>query len=105
MTLEMITKNFAGKYVCVKDCIKDENNLIVSANVLKVYDSLEIAKDNASEIRKFMKKYGDFDIIYGNMEDYVRTRKNKNINHIVIDKDKQCSQKEIDAIIRMFTQI
>ena len=57
MTLEQIVKNFKNKYICVQNCKKDENNLIVSADIIKVYDTLEAAKDNASEIRKFMKRY------------------------------------------------
>ena len=99
MTLEEMVKNFKQKYICVKNCKKDTNNLILSADIVKVYDTLELAKDNASEIRRFMKKYSDFDIVYGDLEDYIATRKNKHVSYHVIDNKKICTQDEIDFII------
>lgn len=99
-----MVKNFKNKYICVKNCKKDEHNLIISADVIKIYDTLELAKDNASEIRKFMKKYSDFDIVYGDLEDYVSTRKNKNVTYRAIDSNKMCTQEEIDFIIKQMTE-
>ena len=105
-TIEEITKGFPKKYVCVKDTVLDENNLIVTAEIIRVFDTLEIAKDNASEIRKLMKKYKDFDIVYGDYEDYVNTRRGRKIQNRVtlVDNGKEkLSQENIDELIRVMT--
>lgn len=99
MTIDNIMQGFKNRYICVINCIKDSDNLVTSADVIRVYDTLDIAKDNASEIRKFMKKYDDFDILYGDYEDYVKTRNGKNIKYIASDDNKKCSQREIDFLI------
>ena len=102
-TIEEITKGFPKKYVCVKNTVLDDENLIVTAEIIRVFDTLEIAKDNASEIRKMMKRYPDFDIVYGDYEDYTNTRRGKKMEHHVgitsFGGDK-LSQKEIDELIR-----
>ena len=98
-TIEEITNGFPGKYVCVKNTVLDADNLIVTAEIVRVFDTLETAKDYASDIRKMMKLYKDFDIVYGDYEDYVKTRKGKKVMKYVFlpenDKEK-LSQESID---------
>lgn len=105
-TIKEITNGFPKKYVCVKNTVLDEDNLIVTAEIIRVFDTMDIAKDNASEIRKMMKRYKDFDIVYGDYEDYAATRKGKKMsNHIVADKGSdKLSQDNIDELIRVMIE-
>lgn len=67
---------YPEKYICVSNIRKGQDNIIVSASVLKVYDTLEECKSNIDEIRFLKSIYkDDFDIIYGDYEDYRKTRK------------------------------
>ena len=73
---EQLCEMSPEKYVVVNHIRKNDENIIISAEVLKVYDTLVDCKKNVSEIKFFMKLYKeDFDIIYGDYEDYVKTRK------------------------------
>lgn len=104
VTIKEITNNFPNKYVCVHNTVLDTDNLIVTAEIIRVYDTLEIAKDNASEIRKMMKRYKDFDIVYGNYKDYVNTRKGRKMDNRIIsvgDNKEKLSQEDIDELIRV----
>lgn len=102
-TIEEITNGFPGKYVCVKNTVLDADNLIVTAEIVRVFDTLETAKDYASDIRKMMKWYKDFDIVYGDYEDYVKTRKGKKVMKYVFlpeNNNEKLSQESIDELIR-----
>lgn len=104
VTIKEITNNFSNKYVCVHNTVLDTDNLIITAEIIRVYDTLEIAKDNATEIRKMMRRYKDFDIIYGNLEDYVNTRKGRKMDNYVVpvgNNKEKLSQKNIDELIRV----
>ncbi len=106
MTIEKMVKNYPGKYICVKDCIygyRGYDTLIADATVIKVYDTLEIVQSNAMEIKGLTEKYRDFDIIYGDLEDYVNTRKDKK-RKIGTDTGEKLSQKDIDRLLDMYTQ-
>lgn len=103
-TIEEITKGFPKKYVCVKNTVLDADSLIITAEIIRVFDTLELAKDNASEIRKMMKRYRDFDIVYGDYEDYVRTRRGKKMeNHVssIENSNDKLSQENIDELVRL----
>ena len=66
---------YPNKYIAVNHISKNKDNLIVSAEIIKVYDSLEDCKRNASEIKFFKAIHKeDYDIIYGNYRDYVMNR-------------------------------
>ena len=103
-TIEEITKGFPKKYVCVKNTVLDADSLIITAEIIRVFDTLELAKDNASEIRKMMKRYRDFDSVYGDYEDYVRTRRGKKMeNHVssIENSNDKLSQENIDELVRL----
>lgn len=73
---QQLCERYPGKYIAVNHITKNEDNIIVSAEVLKVYDTLDDCKQNSNEIQFFMKLYKeDFDIVYGDYEDYAFTRK------------------------------
>lgn len=73
------------------------DNIIQTAAILKVYPTLQDAYQNIREIKTFIKRYDDFDIVYGDYDDYVSTRR-RMIN--VPDKD-LLTQEEIDELISM----
>jgi len=78
---QQLCEQYPGKYIAVNHITKNEDNIIVSAEVLKVYDTLDDCKQSSNEIQFFMKLYQeDLDIIYGDYEDYVFTRKTLVIN-------------------------
>ena len=103
-TIKEITEGFPEKYVCVKNTHLDADNLIITAEIIRVFDTLEIAKDNATEIRNMMKRYTDFDIVYGDYDDYVNTRRGKkrqnNVN-VLGNTDDKLSQQQIDTLIQI----
>ena len=102
--MKEIIKGFPKKYICVKNTILDKDDLIITAEIIRVFDTLEIAKDHATEIRNMMKQYIDFDIVYGDYEDYVNTRKGKKRkNHIKVmgNAGDKLSQEQIDVLIQM----
>ena len=74
MTLNGLMTHFPNKYVCVHNTILDSRSLIKEADILCVFDTLDIATENTHRIRSYMKQYPDFDIIYCNYQDYVSTR-------------------------------
>ncbi len=66
---------YPNKYICVKVLEKSEDNEILKANVLRVYDSIEDCKSHIGELkfyRGILKE--SFDCIYGDYEDYKFTR-------------------------------
>ena len=66
---EMIDK-YPQQYIAVAYTKKGIDSLIETATVLKVYPTLLDAYDNLSEIKAYKKRYSDFDIVYGDYEDY-----------------------------------
>ncbi len=107
MTIEKMVRNYPEKYICVKDCVygyRGYDTLIAEATVIKVYDSLAVAENNVSEIKGLMERYRDFDIIYGDIEDYVNTRKDKK-RKMAADTGEKLSQKDIDRLLEMFPQL
>ena len=74
MTLEEIIHFFPKKYICVHNTKLSQTNIITEADVLCVYDSLRIAAENKNMIKRYIKQYPDFDIIYGDYNDYVSKR-------------------------------
>ena len=93
---EMIDK-YPQQYIAVAHTKKGIDNLIETATVLKVYPTLLDAYDNLSEIKEYKKRYSDFDIVYGDYEDYVSTRRK-----VVMTKtDERLTQEEIDKLLAM----
>ena len=93
---EMIDK-YPQQYIAVAYTKKGIDNLIETATVLKVYPTLLDAYDNLSEIKAYKKRYSDFDIVYGDYEDYVSTRRK-----VVMTKtDERLTQEEIDKLLAM----
>lgn len=74
MSIYEIFTDFPNQYVCVHDVVKDAGNVILEARVIKVFDTLDMVKDEASDIRRMIKKYTDFEIVYGNFYDYMYVR-------------------------------
>ena len=71
---------FPNKYIAVRCYEKDAYNLIISCEVLKVYNSLDEVKSNVKEIKSFMDLYQkDFDVIFGKFTDYAEVRSNGNV--------------------------
>lgn len=74
-TANQLCSMYPNKYICVSNLIKNEENIIMSAKVLKVYDTLDDCKSHIDEIKFFKGIYkDDFDIIYGDFDDYVKNR-------------------------------
>ena len=72
---EQLCQMYPHKYIAVNHICKDDCEIIVGAEILKVYDTLEQCKKSIDEIKFFMKIYkDDFDIIYGDYEDYSKNR-------------------------------
>ena len=86
---EMIDK-YPQQYIAVAYTKKGIDNLIETATVLKVYPTLLDAYDNLSDIKAYKKRYSDFDIVYGDYEDYVSTK-----------TDERLTQEEIDKLLAM----
>ncbi len=97
MVLREIIDKYPEQYIAVAHVKKGIDNIIQTATVLKVYPTLQNAYQNVKEIKTFIKRYDDFDIVYGDYDDYVSTRR-KMI--IIPDKDR-LSQEEIDELISM----
>lgn len=66
---------YRNKYIAVNHISKNKDNLIIGAEIVKVYDTLDDCKQNIAEI-KFLKAIhkDDYDIIYGDYRDYVTKR-------------------------------
>ena len=72
---EQLCQMYPHKYIAVNHICKDDCEIIVGAEILKVYETLDQCKKSIDEIKFFMKVYkGDFDIIYGDYEDYFENR-------------------------------
>ena len=64
----------------------------------------KVVKDHATEIRNMMKRYIDFDIVYGDYDDYVNTRRGKKIQNrinVIENNGDKLSQGQIDMLIQM----
>lgn len=86
-SVEQLCQMYPEKYIAVKHICKNENNIIVSAEVLKVYDTLEDCKSRVNELQFYMKLYkDDFDVIYGDFKDYIETRTDCGVIEIPFDK-------------------
>lgn len=97
MVLREIIDKYPEQYIAVAHVKKGIDNIIQTATVLKVYPTLQNAYQNVKEIKTFIKRYDDFDIVYGDYDDYVSTRR---MMIIIPDKDR-LSQEEIDELISM----
>lgn len=53
--------------------------------------------DNLSEIKAYKKRYSDFDIVYGDYEDYVSTRRKV----VMAKTDERLTQEEIHKLLAM----
>lgn len=72
---------YPEKYIAVNHLIKNDENIITNAEILKVYDTLEDCKESINEIKFFLNiNKNDFDIIYGDYNDYYSKRKNTELN-------------------------
>ena len=74
MTIHDIINYFPEKYICVHNTKRNALQLITEADILCVYDTLRIAAENKNMIKRYMQQYPDFDIIYGDYDDYFTTR-------------------------------
>lgn len=95
---EMIVK-YPEQYIAVAHVQKGIDNLIQTATVLTVYPTLQDAYKNLKQIKDYMKRYSDFDIIYGDYEDYVSTRRRM----VVIPEKDILTQEEIDEMIGLMS--
>lgn len=78
---------------------KTLDNIIQEATLLTVYPTLEDAIDNKDEIRSYMKRYSDFDIVYGDYMDYMTTRKRE--IKVETQSGEKMSQAELDQLIKV----
>lgn len=97
MVLKEIIDKYPEQYIAVAHVKKGIDNIIQTAAILKVYPTLQDAYQNIREIKTFIKRYDDFDIVYDDYDDYVSTRRRM---IIVPDKD-LLTQEEIDELINM----
>ena len=74
MTIHDIINYFPEKYICVHNTKRNALQLITEADILCVYDTLRIAAENKNMIKRYMRQYSDFDIIYGDYDNYFATR-------------------------------
>ena len=83
---EQLCHMYPKKYIAVNHICKDDNNVIIGAEILKVYEDMEQCKKFADEIKFFMKVYKtDFDIIYGDFADYLLNRAKCKVIEIPLD--------------------
>lgn len=95
MLLKEMILRYPEQYIAVAHVQKGIDNLIQTATVLTVYPTLQDAYKNLKQIKKYMKRYSDFDIVYGDYEDYVSTRRRM----VVIPEKDILTQEEIDELI------
>lgn len=97
MTIKEITTKFPGQYIALIYTKKGIDNLIEEATVLKVYQTIEAAYSNQEEIKAYKKRYSNFDIVYGDYNDYANTRRK-----LVGSKSKSLlSQSDIDKLLKI----
>lgn len=97
MTIREITAKYPDQYIALVYTKKGIDNLIEEATVLKVYPTLESAYDNQNEIKAYKKRYSNFDIVYGDYNDYVTTRRK-----LVGSKSESLlSQSDIDKLLNI----
>lgn len=97
MELKEIIGKYPGQYIAVAYVKKGLDNLIQTATVLKVYATLQEAYDNIREIRLLKSRYSDFDIVYGDYEDYVSVRRKK----VILPSEDVLTQEQIDSLIQL----
>lgn len=84
---EQLCEMYPEKYIAVNHICKDKHNVIVGAEVLKVYETLEDCKSHTDEIKFYMKLYkDDFDILFGDFYDYLKTRTECGVIEIPVDE-------------------
>lgn len=96
MLLTELIKKYPQQYIAVAHTQKTLDNIIQEATLIKVYPTLEDAKNSKEQIQAYMKRYSDFDIVYGDYEDYVATRR-RDVK-IALTEEK-LSQADIDQLI------
>ncbi len=97
MLLREMIDRYPEQYIAVAHVKKGIDNLIQTATVLKVYPTLQNAYENVKEIKQFMSRYTDFDIVYGDYSDYVSTRRKL----VFIPEKDTLTQAEIDDLIEL----
>jgi len=71
---------YPNQYIAVNHIQRNDDNLIVGAEIIKVYGTLDDCKQNITEIKFFKGIHKeDYDIIYGDYEEYVSNRKSIDI--------------------------
>lgn len=84
---EQLCQMHPEKYIAINHICKDKHNVIVGAEVLKVYETLEDCKSHTDEIKFYMKLYkDDFDILYGDFYNYLETRTECGVIEIPVDE-------------------
>ena len=97
MTIREITTKFPDQYIALVYTKKGIDNLIEEATVLKVYPTLESAYSSQNEIKAYKKRYSNFDIVYGDYDDYANTRRK-----LVGSKSESLlSQSDIDKLLKI----
>lgn len=106
MTIHDIINYFPEKYICVHNTKRNALQLITEADILCVYDTLRIAAENKNMIKRYMQQYPDFDIIYGDYDDYFTTRywRKMRENAVLSAKLEECTffiptQGDIDLVL------
>ena len=106
MTIQDMINFFPKKYICVHNTKRNALSLITEADILCVYDTLRIAYENQNMIKRYMMQYSDFDIIYGDYNDYFDTRycSNAKTNVILSSKHEEyinivTTQTEPDSVL------
>lgn len=97
MLLKEMIEKYPRQYIAVAHVDKGIDNLIKSAMLVKVYPTLQEAYASKSEIKRFMSRYNDFDIVYGDYEDYTLTRRKMTF----VSEKELLSQDEIDEVIEL----
>lgn len=96
MLLTELIEKYPGQYIAVAHTQKTLDNIIREATLLTVYPTLRHAEENKKQIQAYMKRYPDFDIVYGDYEDYVSTRRRE---ICLPDSSEKLSQTDNDQLI------
>jgi len=93
MTIQEIINFFPKKYICVHNTKRNALQLITEADILCVYDTLRMATENKHMIKRYIRLYPDFDIIYGDYDDYFNTRywRKMRTDALLSDKLEKCA--------------
>ena len=101
MTLQEIITRFPNQYIALVYTKKGIDNLIEEATVIKVYPTLESAYNSQSEIKAYKRRYSNFDIVYGDYNDYVNTRRKLAKDLVQSFNQAFLSQSDIDKLLEM----